>query len=129
MSAKICQEVFSVCYTIICMRKKKRSKILFVLSIISFITLAYVIFFYPPSWKFEIGNWKFEILPVFFLLLFTFCFSLFSYILKSLRRGTLIGIFAVSYLLLRLFGLTHQLFLVLLAALFLTIELFFSYRQ
>ncbi len=66
------------------------------------------------------------ILFFFFPLLFIFLFSLLSFLYRKKTHGVLGGCFLVSYLLLRLGGFTHPLFLLILLALLLILELLFA---
>lgn len=113
------------------MRRKKRSLWLLLISLLTFVTLLYIIFSYPPGALINISEAKINIASnvAFFGLLFIFCTSFFGILFHSTRRGVIIGIFVVIYLLLRLFGLRNIFFLVLLIAIFATIELSFNQRQ
>ena len=73
-------------------------------------------------------NYGLGIILAFFFLLFLSAVSLFTYLLNNTRRGFFVGILITLYFLLRFFGLTHPFFLILLLALFITLELFFSPR-
>ena len=120
------------------MNRRKKSLILFILSILSFVALIYLIFFYSPSTQFTlplgalakwgIHNFQFSILPIFFLLFFIFLLSLISYLLRSPRRGALIGLLTIIYLILRMLHLNSPYFLFLLIVLFISLELFFKKR-
>ena len=116
-----------MCYTKIIMRRKKRSFLLLLIAIASGAGLGYLIFSFPPSS--QITNYKLPATPLFFALLFLSCASFFGFLLNNIRRGILIGAFINAYLLLRLFGLKQIFFIILLLALFATIELFFKQRE
>ncbi len=89
----------------------------------------YLIINYPPDFQFSIYNYSLQIIPVFFVLLFVFLYFLFDVLFASRRRGLFAGFFAATYLLLRLSGLTHPFFLVMLIILFGCLELFFVKRK
>ncbi len=96
--------------------------------IIFFFILGSFIVFVPPQFRLPllpaIPMW-----PIFLIFLFCTFFSLGTYLFKNKTHGVLIGAFLVVYLLLRLSHLTHPFFLILLIALFLTLELMISYRK
>jgi hypothetical protein len=108
------------------MRHYKRSLKFLVLSILSLFVLSALILFFPPGWILDIGYWKLEILYVFFPLLFLFLFFIGTYLFKSKKHGFFIGLFVMLYLIMRLNSLTHPFFFILLAGLFLTLELMVS---
>ena len=121
------------------MRRKKRSLKFLALSLLSFIFLLYIIVYTPPSFKFTIfpaernlasqDNFQIPILIPFFTLLFIFVYSIIAFMFKSSIHGVLAGLFVVLYLVLRMKDLTHPFFLVLLFAIFLTLDIFFSKRS
>jgi hypothetical protein len=109
-------------------RKRKISisfKSLFLI-IIPFIALCFLIMYFSPSYTIKIYNFQIPILYAFFIILFLFLFFLVRSLFKSKKHGFLIAIFFIIYLLFRINSLTHPLFLFLLIALFLTLELFFT---
>lgn len=114
----------SICYT----RKvrKKRPIALLLLSVLTLFVLLFVIFFIPPSNSVQVFGIFIPILLFFFPLLFIFLFSLLSFLYRKKTHGVLGGCFLVLYLLLRLGGFTHPLFLLILLALFLILELLFA---
>lgn len=120
-------------------RQKKRTFLLLVFSILIFASLLYLIINFDPARKFSIfpakqdlaprDNFQFSILPIFFIAVFLSTFTFSAYLLNNSRRGLFFALFIVSYLLLRLFHLTHPFFLILLIALFFTLELLFRNRK
>jgi hypothetical protein len=118
------------------MSRKKRPLPFLALSLISFISLALLVYFFPPNQQLSIPNlpagkagFQFSILYFFLLLFYLLLFSSITYTFKSKTHGVLISSFVILYLLFRLNGLTHPFFLLLLFALFITLELLFSYRR
>ena len=122
------------------MRHQKRPLSLLIIGIISLVTLAYLIYFFPPNSNLtfpkiittlpiSLENYlQIPPLILFFLLTAIFFFSIGSYIFKSKAHGILIAGLVIVYLLFRLYHLTHPFFLILLLALFLVLELFVSSR-
>ncbi|MBP9719422.1 MAG: hypothetical protein KBD46_03050 [Candidatus Levybacteria bacterium] len=110
--------------------KKKRSLWLIVLSIILLTGLGYFMYTYNP--KSILPNpFSLYMQPVslFFVLLFLSITSLGMYIFNHTRRGILLGLFLCCYLLLRLNHLTDVYFALILLALFVSLELFFTRYQ
>ncbi len=105
--------------------RKKGTK-LFIISIFSLASLLYLILSFSPSFKLSYLNFQIPIIFVFFVLLFIFIFSISGYIMRSKTQGILIGLFAVSYLLLRFIGLTQLFFLILLLIFFIVLEFLFA---
>jgi hypothetical protein len=110
-----------------------------ILSLLSALAFGFFVYFVAPNTQF-IPNTLLTMTPfanqnatatraLFFILLALFLFSSGTYVFKSKTHGILIASFAVIYLIFRLSNLTNPFFLILLAALFLTLELFVSYRK
>jgi hypothetical protein len=123
------------------MRSRKRPLLLLFISIFSFVALGCLIYFSSPATAIMLPH-TISMLPetvvsfiqippliLFFLLLTVFLFSAGSYIFKSKKHGILIAIFVITYLLFRLNNLTHPFFLILLLALFFTLEMLVSNRN
>jgi hypothetical protein len=108
------------------MNRKKRLFWLFIPASLSIAGLAYLIIFFSPNYQLSIQNFKFSILYVFFLLFFIFLLSSVSYFLRSPRRATLIGLLTIAYLVLRVFHLDSPYLLLLVVALYISLELFFK---
>lgn len=123
------------------MRYHKRPLPLLFIGIASFIVLACLIYFFSPSVSFGAAQilptisfplekfFQIPILVIFFIVLALFIFSLCSYGFNSKIHGGLITGFVIIYLIFRLTHLTNLFFLILLLALFITLELFFSNRR
>lgn len=107
------------------MGRRKNLFWLILIDFLSFASLIYLIISFPPNWKFGIGNLELEILPLFLISLFLFISSFFGFLFKNLRRGVFLGLFTICSLLLRFFGLTQIFFIILLAILFLILEIVF----
>jgi len=105
----------------------KRTKYLWILivGLLSFGALGYLALNYSPSENISLISNHLSLIPVFLLLLFILIFSLTTFILNNSRRGFLLGLLLVSYLILRLNGLISPFFAILLLLLFGGIELFF----
>jgi hypothetical protein len=100
--------------------------------LISFVFLAitiYVIVSYSPAYSLTILNQKLSILYIFFTSLFLFITYFFACILRNLRRGLFIAVFVISFLLLNYFKLGQPIFIILLLAIFVAIELLFTRRK
>jgi hypothetical protein len=123
------------------MRHRKRPLSLLIIGMLSLITLAGFIYFFPPETIITFPGLVTYIplsfvqyihippLSLFFLLFAIFLFSLGSYIFKNKIHGILIAIFVVTYFIFRLNRLTNLFFLLLLLALFVTLELFVSNKK
>jgi len=120
------------------MRHYKRTLVLLFIGIISLIALACLIYFLPPTMTFSsapifpnlpFSFEKFIQMPpliIFFLLVAIFFFSIGTYIFKSKTHGLLIAGTVITYLLFRINHLTNPFFLILLLALFFTLEMLVS---
>jgi hypothetical protein len=109
-------------------RRKNPTKFLYLFIIFIFLLLG-LIYFYPPEYKFQIFGYRLSVISLFFPLLFFITYSLTAYLSKSSKHGVLAGLFIVFFLIFRLTNLTHPFFFLLLASLFLILELLFSYRK
>ena len=108
---------------------RKRSIIYLVISIASLIGVLGIIFLLPPTHGFNILNFKFNISILLLCFIFLFLFSVCRYFFQNKKHGIILGLFAVLYLVLRIFDFVHPLFLFLLIALFLSLELLLSSGQ
>lgn len=97
--------------------------------LIFLITSSLIIFYFPPTFQIHTFQYQFSILYPFIASLFCFLYFLALIILKSKKRGFLIALFVVVYLLFRLNKLNDPIFLILLIALFLVIEFIFPRKQ
>src|SRR3989344_6221949 len=110
------------------MKRRKKPIWLLIGGLLSLVIFIYLIVFFSPNSQFSTFNFQLSILPVFLLISFLLFFSASSYLLNNIRRGIFVGLFALIYLLLRLLNLTHPFFLIMLLILFITLEMFFSYK-
>lgn len=106
---------------------KKNLSLKYVPFIFIFFVITYcLIYYFPPTYQLSVQQYNFPILYLFFVSIFFLIFFSGVFILRSKKHGFFIGLFAVSYLLLRLNNLTHPLFVFLLIALFLVTEFLFA---
>ncbi len=114
------------------MKRNKRSVSVLLSALVFAIALCYLIFQFSPSSKFVIpsfiflGNGKLSVEYLFYLFFFLFTLCLVWFLSKSRFQGILVGFITVSYLLLRALGFRNIFFLLLLLALFVTLELLFK---
>jgi hypothetical protein len=111
------------------MHKKRRPFGFLVIFILSLVGLGYLVFNFSPSSQLSIWNFQLPVLSFGLILLFLLLFSIVTFILNNSRRGFLLGFIVISYLVLRLNGLTSPFFAILLLILFGGIELFFIKRK
>ena len=114
------------CYTEFMKNKRKfrRYFIFLPLSLLFLASTAYIFLKLPPDYKFAIANLRISILPFFFASLFALVFSLFTFVFRSRLQGLIFSSLIIFYMFLRFVELTSLLFLGLIIALFITIELF-----
>ncbi len=110
-------------------RRKKFSFSSLLYSVILFILLGLLIFYFSPNAEFVIFSIHFSILIIFFPLLFFSLFFAGDTIFRSKWQGALIASFFALYLTFRLNNLTNPFFFILLAALFATLELMIVNRR
>src|SRR4051812_19864612 len=104
----------------------KNRLILLVTSILLFCALVFLILFFSPDFQLSFMDISIPIIYPFFLLFCTFLLTLLTVLLRSIHHGVLIALFATLVLIFRLNGLTHPFFLVILAGIFLMLELAFA---
>lgn len=104
--------------------RKRHNFIYLLLAILFGIITAYLLYTFPPTHKFSISKLQIPVIPIFLISLTGFTFSTLTFIFIQKTQGIIISFFVILYLILRLIGLTHWIFLVLFIALFVTIELF-----
>ena len=104
------------------MHRKKRKRIFLITSLISLIGLTAIILFLPPTFAISL---PFLSLPIFwltFILIFFFLYSLTAFVFRSFIHGILVGLFPITYLVLRLNDVTGPIFFILLLGLFVAME-------
>ena len=106
-------------------RKKKHIFINIFLSIAFLLATVALVQSFPPGFMIEIGNIAFSVIIVFFISIFLFIFFLVYALSGSKKHGILLSTFGISCLLFLFYKLTNPLFFILLAALFLVLELLF----
>ena len=111
------------------MRKRKKTLSLLFLITLSLLTLGSLVIFFPPTDSLTIFHVKLSIILLFFVALFLFAFATGTFFFKNKVHGLLLGFFLIIFLIFRLNNLTHPFFFILLLALFLTLELLFTYRK
>jgi hypothetical protein len=109
--------------------RRRRPLLLLVLGLVSLGSLAGLVYNYPPNVQPIIFSYSVPLLHIFILLLFSTLFCLGSFAFKSKSHGFLIATFTSIYLVFRLNNLTHPFFFILLFGLFVSLELFVSYRK
>lgn len=99
------------------------------LFILCFVLLSLIIIYIPPTSTLIIAGVPLSPLPYFLMLTFGLFLAISALLFNTVIHGILIGLFLVCYLLLRVNDLAHPFFLILLSAIFLTIELMISSRK
>lgn len=109
---------------------RRRRPFLYLFAGILFLSLfAGLVYYYPPTADINMFTYSVPLIPLFIVLLSGSLFFLGTYAFKNKAHGALIASFVLIYLLFRLNDLTHPFFFILLFALFLSLELFVSYRK
>jgi hypothetical protein len=104
---------------------RKRFNFFYLLLAVLFaISTIYLILNFPPNYKIPVYKFSLPILPIFMASLAAFIFCTFTFVFKRKAQGIIVSIFVILYLILRLIGLTHWIFFILILALFTTTELF-----
>ena len=104
--------------------RKRHNFVYLLLAILLTILTVYLFINFPPDYKLPISNFQLPILPIFLASLTGFIFSILTFIFIQKTQGIIISSLILLYLILRLIGLNHWIFLFLFLALFITIELF-----
>lgn len=104
--------------------RKRHNFIYLLLAILFGISTVYIFVTFPPEHSFALSNFGIPVLPIFLLSLTVFIFSSLTFIFIQKTQGIILSLLILFYLILRLIGLTHWIFLVMFIALFITIELF-----
>jgi hypothetical protein len=108
--------------------RKRHNFVYLLFAILLAILTGYIFYNFPPDYKFDLSKYniplQIPVLPVFLFSLIAFIYSACTFIFIQKIQGALLSIFTLSYLLIRLLGLTHWIFALLFTALFITVELF-----
>jgi len=104
--------------------RKRHNFFFLLLGVLFAISTVYIFLTFPPDYNLQLSNVAIPIFPVFIISFLLFLFSLITFIFIQKIHGILVSLFIFFYFLLRLFGLTHWIFAVLLFALFVTLEFF-----
>src|SRR5579863_3793486 len=112
------------------MFRRRKDKLLFlILSILTAVPTVLIVIYYPPSFIFTLGRLYIPIIYAFLASLFLFIYFLGGVIFRNKAHGFLCSLFICVYLIFRLNNLTHPFFLLMLSALFITIELMVSLKK
>lgn len=106
------------------MIKNKQPITLLLIGILSMILFLYEINTISPSYVFTFATIHIPSIIPFFILIFFILFGFAGAICRSITQGIVAGIIGIAYLLLRMLGITHWFFMILLILLFAVIELF-----
>lgn len=104
--------------------RKRHNYIYLFLAILFGIATAYLIYTFPPSYKIPASTIQISIIPLFLISLTGLIYTALTFIFIQKTQGILFTVFIISYLALRLIGLTHWIFIIMFIALFITAELF-----
>lgn len=104
--------------------RKRHNYIYLLFAILLSIICAYMLVNFSPFHKFQIASIGIPILPIFFTLLGLLIFSLSVFLFIQKQHGVIITLISLLYLLMRVIGLTHWIFLVLVLGLLIALELF-----
>lgn len=101
------------------MKRRKKLVPLFILTLLAWLLVTWFTYKFSPEDKIRIMNppageagYELGNMILFFPLVFIALFSFFSLLLNNARRGLLVALGIVVILLLRLFKLTHPLYIV-----------------
>lgn len=104
--------------------RKRHNYVYLLISILFLIATIYIVFNTSPNGNLMIKNFGIPSIPLFLISLFILLYFFFTFLLIKKIQGLLISGFNTFYVILRIIGLTHWLFLILFIALFITLELF-----
>ncbi len=108
--------------------RKRHNYVYLLLSVLFGILTSYIFLTFPPNYKFLTSNLGVPIFPIFFASLIILIFSFLTFIFIKKIQGIVVSVIFSAFLVLRLIGLTHWIFALLLLALLITIEVFL-YKQ
>ncbi len=109
--------------------RKRHNYIYLLIAILLAIITSYLFVNFSPFHKFLISGITIPVLPIFFATLGLLIFSLSTFIFIGKQHGVVITLTILGYLLMRLIGLTHWIFLILVLGLLITVELFITKKK
>jgi hypothetical protein len=83
---------------------------------------AYIVFGFPPTFVIPVGPVSFSLIIPFFVVLYAAVYCITAFAGASAVQGIIVASFTVGYMIMRLFGLTHVLFAILLLGVLGSIE-------
>lgn len=110
------------------MKFLNRTLLFIILFVISCALLLFVLIQIDPEQPFPVLSIKLNPLFLLFPVIFLLLFSIGTLMLRNIRRGILLGIFGIAFLLLRFFGYGDILFIAIVALILVLIEAFFFKR-
>lgn len=105
------------------LRRSKRNYSFLLLSVLFLIITGYILCNFAPKESFNLKIIKIPVLIVFLLSLSGFIFSLTTFILVRKMQGAIFTTFVLLYIFLRVAGLTHFIFLIILIVILIFIEI------
>jgi len=111
------------------MKNRKRPFVLLFLSVFFFGLSLYSIIYFPPSYTIALHFVTIPLFPLVVLSVWFFLLCFITLLTRSRLHGLLLSTSALTYLLLRFFGLTSIFFLIILLSIMGAIELFFFKRK
>lgn len=109
--------------------RRRRPLLYLIFGLLFLLLFCGLVYYYPPTAELTFIGYSIPLIPLFIVILSGSLFCLGTFAFKNKAHGVLIASFVVIYLLFRLNNLTHPFFFILLFALFLSLELFVSYRK
>lgn len=105
------------------LRRTKRNFSYLLLAILFLISTGYIFYNFAPTGNFDLNFIKIPVLPIFLISFSGFIFSLTTFILIRKLQGAIFTTFVLFYIFLRVAGLTHFIFLLILITLLVLIEI------
>jgi hypothetical protein len=107
------------------MRRRKKFLPHLLLSLVFIVATIFFVIYFSPQQTFSLFTFQIPVIIPFFIFLFFSISLLATFLLTNLRRGILISIFAVSFLLLQYFNYNSILYTTLLIAIVVLVEILF----
>ncbi len=108
--------------------RKRHNYIYLILAILFGVATAYLFINYPPEYSFQLSNIGIPTLPIFLFCFIAAIFTALTFVFIQKTQGLIVSSLVLVFLLMRLAGLTHWIFALLLLALFIVLE-FIVYKQ